>query len=331
MRRGALAVVLWVAAAGGVWPLAQQTASVPPDVAERLAAHRNLGKAFYENPTTQQQAVEQFRLALELNPGSARERVNYGLALLRAGQTEQAIAELQRAKQQDPSIPHIWFNLGIAYKKGGEYERAIAEFEQMVRLVPEEPVSHYNLGYLYRLSNRIEEAVREFETAARLDPGLAGPHFQLYNAYRAAGRAEEAAEQLRLFQQIRQQQAGAAIPEDLDWSFYAEIYEIIEPAPPAEPAAALRFEERRIADGFDPATAGLAVLDYNADGRPDLIAWSANGARLFRNGTEPVEEAALASREGVLSISPGDFNNDGYPDLSVITAAGASLLVNANG
>src|ERR1051325_733077 len=54
---------------------------------EQLQVYRNLGKAFYENPTTQQQAVEQFQKALELAPDSVRERVNYGLALLRAGKT----------------------------------------------------------------------------------------------------------------------------------------------------------------------------------------------------------------------------------------------------
>ena len=61
----------------------------------RLAQHRNLGKAFYENPTTQKQSVQAFRLALALSPNSVREQVNYGLALLRAGQTQLGIAELE--------------------------------------------------------------------------------------------------------------------------------------------------------------------------------------------------------------------------------------------
>ncbi len=53
---------------------------------DKLWHLRNLGKAFYENPTTQREAVEQFKQALDLAPNSARERVNYGLALLRAGE-----------------------------------------------------------------------------------------------------------------------------------------------------------------------------------------------------------------------------------------------------
>ena len=46
---------------------------------ERLWRYRNLGKAFYENPTTQRQAVEEFRKARDLAPASAREILNYGL------------------------------------------------------------------------------------------------------------------------------------------------------------------------------------------------------------------------------------------------------------
>src|ERR1035437_4683146 len=56
-----------------------------------LWRYRNLGKAFYENPTTHQQAVEEFRKALGLAPGSARETVNYGIALLRAGRVAEGI------------------------------------------------------------------------------------------------------------------------------------------------------------------------------------------------------------------------------------------------
>jgi Tfp pilus assembly protein PilF len=66
---------------------------------DRLARFRNLGKAFYENPTTQVEAVAEFRKALDLAPNSNRERLNYGLALLRAGKTNEGVAELERVQK----------------------------------------------------------------------------------------------------------------------------------------------------------------------------------------------------------------------------------------
>ena len=92
-------VWLFALAAGASVYVVLFSATPTREEQDRLWRHRNLGKAFYENPTTLQEAVEQFRKALELAPNSARERVNYGLALLRAGETKKAVAELEKAQK----------------------------------------------------------------------------------------------------------------------------------------------------------------------------------------------------------------------------------------
>lgn len=155
---------------------------------ERLWRFRNLGKAFYENPTTQVQAVDEFKKALDLAPTSARERLNYGLSLLRAGKTKEGVDELLKVQKQDPQLPHTWFNLGIVYRKDGDVEKATPQFERMIQLVPNEPISHYNLGALYKQAGQIDKAQQQFARAAGLDPNLAAPHFQLYNVYRQQGK-----------------------------------------------------------------------------------------------------------------------------------------------
>jgi FG-GAP-like repeat/Tetratricopeptide repeat len=300
---------------------------------DALWHHRNLGKAFYENPTTGALAVDEFKRALDLAPDSARERVNYGLALLRAGKTAQGIAELERAQKQDPAIPHSWFNLGIAFKKDSQYQKAIAQFEQMVKLVPGDAISHYNLGYLYKITDRAADALREFELATKLDPNLAGPHFQLYNSYRDAGRAEDAAREQALFQEIRKRQAGAAVPEDLDWSFYAEILDPVDPADAKDdgPPVALKFADTRLPGTFGAESAGVLAFDADADGRADLLAWSLEGVRVFRNAETPIESSGLEGVKGVRSVATGDYNNDGFQDLAVVTDSGAVLFTNVKG
>jgi tetratricopeptide (TPR) repeat protein len=298
---------------------------------ELLWHHRNLGKAFYENPTTQKEAVGEFKKALDVSPDSARERVNYGLALLRAGQTKEGMAELLKAQKQDPAIPHTWFNLGIIFKKDGDYQHAIEQLEQMSKLVPDEPITHYNLGVLYRLAGKPDAGLEQLEMAEKLNPNLAGPHFQLFNQYRQAGHAEEAARELKVFQEIKKRQAGAAVPEDMEWCYYAEIYETIEPQP-AEPApSVLKFEDRKLTGHFDPATAGLALVDFDGDGRIDLIAWSAAGVHIYRNGAMQVARTGLEDLKNIRGISPGDFDNDGLADLCVLTDSGATLYHNRKG
>jgi tetratricopeptide (TPR) repeat protein len=210
---------------------------------ERLARHRTLGKAFYENPATQKESVEEFRNALALAPDSIREQLNYALALLRAGKTDEATGILQKVQARDPKLPHTWFNLGITWKKAGIHDRALAQFQQLVKLTPDDAIAHYNLGAMLKITGNQDGAMREFERAAQLDPSLAAPHFQLFNAYRTAGRQELAKTELEKFQRIKKQQEGAAIPEDVDWNFYAEIYDPIESRKP-EPAVPLRFASR---------------------------------------------------------------------------------------
>lgn len=306
-------------------------ASASREQQDLLWHYRNLGKALYENPTTLKEAAAEFKKALDLAPDSAREHINYGLALLRAGQTQDGVAELVKAQQLDPSIPHTWFNLGIYFKKDGDYQRAIQQLEQMAKLVPDEPVTHYNLGVLDKLAGKPEEGVRQLEIAENLNPNLAGPHFQLFNQYRHAGRADDAKRELDVFQEIKKRTAGAAVPEDMEWSYYAEIYETVEPQPAEAASVPLKFSDHKLEGHFDPASAGLAALDFDGDGKVDLIAWSAEGARLYKHGATLIAKSGLEDLKNVRGIAIGDFDNDGLPDLCVLTDGGATLYHNRKG
>ena len=296
---------------------AAQTGSTPE---ERLWHYRNLGKAYYENPTTQAQAVDVFKKALDLDPNSPRERVNYALALLRAGKTKDAVALLLEVQKQDPKLPHTWFNLGIVYRKEGEFEKAIPEFQKMTELLPDEPVSHYNLGVLYKQTGRNDAAAKELETAARLNHNLAAPHFQLYNLYRQAGRKEDAARELAEFQRLKKTQEGAVIPEDMEWSDYAEIYDPIDVKNAVKDHALPPVPRRALAPGEE----GQFQIDVLGNGKPELLTWSKTGIKL-------TGASGLENISGVVSVAQGDYDNDGLPDLCVLTEKAPLLLHNVKG
>src|SRR5580700_579298 len=98
--------------------------------------HRNLGKAFFENPTTHIEAIAEFKKALDLAPNSVREKLNYALALIHGNRVPEGIALLENVQRLDPSLPHTWFNLGLYYKKSDQPEKALAQFQQFAKLVP---------------------------------------------------------------------------------------------------------------------------------------------------------------------------------------------------
>lgn len=303
-------VVRWVTLsaliAGAVWLLAAPSPPRPAMTAaaeERLARHRNLGKAFYENPTTQAQAVEQFRLALQILPRSSRERLNYGLALLRAGKTAEGIAQLEAVEKADPKLPHPYFNLGVEFKKLGENEKALRQLQEFVRMVPREPMGRYNLAVVLKAMGMTAEAIPEFERTAELDPNLAAARFQLFNAYRIGGRTAEAQKTLAEFQRLKKLQEGSATPEDVDWCAYSEVYDPVDQRKIATAAVPQKFEDQVAATG----ATGAAI---------------ANGEIVWWNRTS---FSAISGLTGVVSIAPADWDNDGVVDFAILTDNGVSL------
>jgi tetratricopeptide (TPR) repeat protein len=308
----------------GLFLLAQmsvisQVGSGMPGAGDELWELRNAGKAFYENPTTQVEAVEIFERALRQNP-STRERLNYGLALLRAGRNEDAVRELLAVQKAAPELPHTYFNLGVYYKKDGQPGAAIQQLERMAELVPDEPVTRYNLGVLYKGEGRMEEAIAAFEKAVALQPAFAAPHFQLYNAYRAAGKRDEAARELVAFQELRkfQEERGDAVPkEDMDWSDYAEIYDPLDmTAEDVVNRPQLKFTLQKWGAGQGLSHAVAANLD--GDGRVYVALWGERAGLYRANGTLVRD----MSKEKIRWITAADLDNDGKQELIIIDDLG---------
>ncbi|HEX4773858.1 MAG TPA: FG-GAP-like repeat-containing protein [Bryobacteraceae bacterium] len=304
-------------------------AADPPLSQNKLWELRNLGKAFYENPDTHSEAVEALHSALTLAPDSVRERINYGLALLRAGKNDAAVAELLQAQKQDPSLPYTWFNIGIYYKHAGDYEKAIPQLRRMIDLVPNEPIAHYNVGAILRAQGKLEEAVPEFLAAEKLNPYLAGPHFQLFTIYQRLGKQEDAARERKAFEEAKKRNEGAAVPEDMEWCFYAELYD----PPEARPYAGddvTKYDDHVVASNWDKSSR-ILVFDSDGLGHADLLVWSPSKVVLYKKGTERAANSGLEELQGVLSIAAGDYDNDGFTDLAIVTASGAALWHNQKG
>jgi tetratricopeptide (TPR) repeat protein len=292
---------------------------------EALQRHRNLGKAFYENPTTHAEAIAEFKKALDLAPTSVQEKLNYALALLRGGRAAEAIPLLVDVQKRDPKLPHTWFNLAIYYKQSNEPEKSKAQFEQFIKLVPNEPIGHYQLGTLLRAEDRRADAEAQFRRAAELDPQLAAAHFQLYNLYRTGGRPQDAARELATFQELKKKAEGAAVPEDVDWCNYAEIY---DPGPASGIVMSVGTPVRE--KSFGPAD-GFLAIDSTGSGQGDLLTWSNDGLKLYRRGLDLVADSGLEAIRGVISAAAGDFDNDGLMDLCILTESGPLLYRNTKG
>ncbi len=308
------------------WAWAQNPATVTPTAL--LQETRNLGKAFYETPGSSRQAVEQLKAALDLNPGSAREHLNYGLGLLRAGDREEGIAQLVAAQKLDRSLPHTYFNLGVEYKKSGEVEKALDQFLQMERLVPDEAKTQYNLGALYKQIGNTRRAVEKFERTIDLDPSLAAPHFQLFGMLRRTD-PERANRELEIFKALKEATEDAAVGEDVDWSFYSELYDPSLANGSAAPAHPFAWMQRPLAE-VSGAPRGALAWDLNSDGASDALVWSDEDAVVIL-GRSPAPGELTTGLGGSLHYGAGDFDGDGTADLCRVDGNTLEVVVNRSG
>ena len=104
----------------------------------------------------QDESIAMQRRAQELNP--VEHRSDYANSLMRAGRFEEARDEARRAVELDPLYDRLHATLGWALIRSGRRDEGIAELEKAVSLTPSSTAWLAQLGQAYAESGRITEA-----------------------------------------------------------------------------------------------------------------------------------------------------------------------------
>ena len=123
---------------------------------------------------------------------SASDHMALGLDYRDQGQLDEAVAEFKEAIQLDPEFVEAHYNLGLTYVDQGELELAVAEQQEAIGLAPDLAEAHNGLGMAYYGLGRVDEAIAAYEEAIELDPDLSDAHFNLGHAYSDLGQHEQA-------------------------------------------------------------------------------------------------------------------------------------------
>src|SRR5260370_2903439 len=177
-----------------------------PELRDRSEAyyHFSLGLQGRFSGETQT-AVEEYRKAQKLDPGSAAMRVETARVLREAGKIDEALGEAREAVRlrQDNSgaraAPAQLYQLQAAGAGGeGALRSAAAQLEEVVRLQPTVRDSLVSLASLYgqQLQDH-KEAARIWQLYVGLDPGSFEAHIQEGTHLLAAGEPEKAAAALK--------------------------------------------------------------------------------------------------------------------------------------
>lgn len=212
--------------------------------------------------------------------------------------------------------------LGMTYAAQEKYEIAEQPFRRACEIDQKEPDACYYWGRaLYSLS-RFEAALAAYQKDA--NPWRGKTLLGMALALEALDRDAEAESMYRQAIQAGDQQAT------ID-------YERFRRKRPAAgiPSPEIRFEPadlpvvvRNGATGkkrlIETMIAGVAVLDFDGDGWPDIYVCNGAGEAnaLLRNNrdgtfTDVAAEAGVEARGYSMGVASADFDNDGHPDLFV--------------
>jgi tetratricopeptide (TPR) repeat protein len=192
------------------------TSTAPASAPDRAQAYYHLALAnSYEEdavtlgrPELVTQAIEEYKLALNADPGSPQ--LNDGLADLyfRTGHTHDAEATARTLLKNSPNDVDAHKLLGKIYLRqlsdgsnavssaspsGNALDLAIAEFEQIVALTPNSVEDRMVLGQLYTVKHDPKKAEEEFKTAQAIEPESEDVVLNLARVYAESGDLEHAA------------------------------------------------------------------------------------------------------------------------------------------
>jgi tetratricopeptide (TPR) repeat protein len=138
------------------------------------------------------ESIDQFQIALNIDPKYPMARTNLGIALAKKGRVDEAIADFQAVLKYYPNDAKAHFNLGTALLKNGDSQSAIAAFEKALSIQSRYPSAHYSLGMTLDDSGRIDEAIAHYQEAVQEDPHFAEAYYLLGNDLFRTSRIDDA-------------------------------------------------------------------------------------------------------------------------------------------
>jgi tetratricopeptide (TPR) repeat protein len=116
------------------------------------------------------EAIDNYRKALEIKPDYAEAHDKLGLALAERGQIDEAIAEYTAAIRLDPKSAKAYSDRALAYIDLGDNDKAIKDCTEAIRIAPDRAETYSIRGYGYHGKGDDDKAIADESEAIRLDP-----------------------------------------------------------------------------------------------------------------------------------------------------------------
>jgi Flp pilus assembly protein TadD len=163
----------------------------------REAPASAVGHASYglvlSNAGRKAEAIEQLRIAVELDPNFVEAHNGLAFALIGRGDLAGAIREQREVVRLRPESPKTRNDLAVTLMRTGQFDAAIVEYKEALKLDPNSELTLNNLGYTYKESGDFRQAITFLKAALRIKPDFTGARRNLADAYRKVGMPDSAA------------------------------------------------------------------------------------------------------------------------------------------
>jgi serine/threonine protein kinase/tetratricopeptide (TPR) repeat protein len=148
-------------------------------------------------------AEEEFKLALQLNPGAADIYDHYGWLCSALERWDEALSLVKRAQELDPLVHRV--DVATTLLRAERYQEALEAALRCVEFEAEYARGRSTLGWAYLKSGMPDQGLAELERAVALAPENTLYLAQLGQAYAMAGKTANAREVLRQLEQLSQE------------------------------------------------------------------------------------------------------------------------------
>ena len=163
---------------------------------DNILARISLGNALQQAGQINN-AMEQYREVLRLDPNQEHANLDLGVALAMTGQLQEATNCFVRALRNRPDWSGTHLNLARALFELGDFSGALTHYAEAVRLDSNTVVAFTSLAGDLSARGKSDEAVRYYLEALRFNPADAEAHYHLGLEWLQRGRMDEARASLR--------------------------------------------------------------------------------------------------------------------------------------
>jgi len=163
---------------------------------ENAGLHNDLGAGLAVRGAYPE-AIEQFRIALRIDPHFTKAQSNLGNALLDMEQYPEAIAAYKQALVDDPDKGGVREKLADTFLQTHRIPEAIDQYQQVILRHEDTALTHINLGTALFMKGNTGEGIQQFKQAIALDPNSALAQYNLAKALCLTGHETDGVEAYR--------------------------------------------------------------------------------------------------------------------------------------